>query len=105
MKTEQALPPALYPALTGTFWYDLPEAVRQCHLGRLGAPAVHCRGVLPSYLVSAAAAVPEALRWTLSIMGLGVVLSGIRDLYAALGLPQGGWPWAAAEQSRPGAKP
>jgi hypothetical protein len=34
------------------------------------------------------------LRWALTAMGLGVLLSGARDLYAASGLPRGGWPWA-----------
>jgi hypothetical protein len=29
-------------------------------------------------------------------MGIGVVLSGLRDLYAALELPGGAWPWRAA---------
>ena len=37
--------------------------------------------------------VPELLRWSLTIMAIGVFLSGVRDLYAALGLPHGGWPW------------
>jgi hypothetical protein len=36
---------------------------------------------------------PAALRWLLSIMAAGVFLSGVRDLYAALGLPHGAWPW------------
>lgn len=36
---------------------------------------------------------PEALRWSLLIMAVGLLLSGIRDLYAALGLPGGAWPW------------
>lgn len=34
-----------------------------------------------------------ALSWLLSLMALGVALSGARDAYAALGLPGGGWPW------------
>jgi hypothetical protein len=38
-------------------------------------------------------AVPELLRWSLTVMAVGVFLSGVRDLYAALGLPHGGWPW------------
>jgi len=38
-------------------------------------------------------AVPELLGWGLAIMATGVFLSGVRDLYAALGLPHGGWPW------------
>lgn len=39
-------------------------------------------------------AIPEALRWSLLVMAVGVFLSGLRDLYAALGLPNGGWPWS-----------
>jgi hypothetical protein len=50
---------------------------------------------LRSGLVAAPAAVPDLLRWTLTVMGAGVVLSGLRDLYAALGLPGGGWPWGS----------
>ena len=37
--------------------------------------------------------VPAALRWSLLAMAAGVSLSGARDLYAALELPHGGWPW------------
>jgi hypothetical protein len=33
------------------------------------------------------------LDWALLVMALGVFLSGARDLYAALGLPGGSWPW------------
>lgn len=33
------------------------------------------------------------LEWSLLLMALGVFLSGARDLYAALGLPGGAWPW------------
>jgi hypothetical protein len=36
---------------------------------------------------------PDALRWGLTIMAVGVFVSGARDLYAALELPHGGWPW------------
>jgi len=28
------------------------------------------------------------------VVAVGVLLSGLRDLYAALGLPKGGWPWS-----------
>ena len=48
---------------------------------------------LPAGLVAVAPAVPDSLRWTLVLMAGGVVLSGVRDLYAARGLPHGGWPW------------
>ncbi|MCU1328564.1 MAG: hypothetical protein JWN34_3934 [Bryobacterales bacterium] len=50
----------------------------------------------PTALVAAAAPIPELLRWSLTVMGLGVFLSGVRDLYAGLGLPHGGWPWGNA---------
>lgn len=41
-----------------------------------------------------------ALRWCLTGMALGVLLSGGRDLYASLGLPGGNWPWSLAASSR-----
>lgn len=39
----------------------------------------------------------DILRWGLTIMAAGVFLSGVRDLYAALELPGGAWPWKRAE--------
>jgi hypothetical protein len=50
---------------------------------------------LPTSLAPTNAAAPELLRWSLTVMAIGVFLSGARDLYAALGLPHGGWPWSA----------
>jgi hypothetical protein len=50
---------------------------------------------MPTMLAPAAPGVPEGLRWVLAVMAAGVFASGVRDLYAALGLPHGGWPWAA----------
>ena len=39
--------------------------------------------------------IPDAfLRWSLTVMAIGVLLSGVRDLYAAFELPGGSWPWA-----------
>jgi len=38
--------------------------------------------------------ISEWHRILLTAMGAGVVLSGLRDFYAALGLPGSGWPWA-----------
>lgn len=38
-------------------------------------------------------AVPAELVWLLTLMSVGVAVSGLRDAYAALGLPGGGWPW------------
>ena len=39
------------------------------------------------------APIPGSIRLALTAMGVGVVLSGLRDSYAALGLPGCGWPW------------
>ena len=49
--------------------------------------------LMPTGLELAPAEIPELLRWILLVMAIGVSLSGLRDLYAALGLPHGGWPW------------
>lgn len=38
-------------------------------------------------------AIPPALAWSLTVMAIGVSLSGVRDLYAAFELPHGHWPW------------
>ena len=37
--------------------------------------------------------VPAVLHWALFLMAAGVLVSGLRDLYAALELPHGAWPW------------
>lgn len=47
----------------------------------------------PTGFVYAPPDIPEPLRWTLLVMAAGVVASGMRDLYAGLELPYGGWPW------------
>ena len=47
----------------------------------------------PTALTIAFAPIPTCIKIALSAMGVGVVASGLRDLYAALGLPGGGWPW------------
>ena len=44
-----------------------------------------------------AEAVPSELVWLLTLMAVGVAASGLRDAYAALGLPGGAWPWRRAE--------
>ena len=46
-------------------------------------------------LVPHTQAVPTELVWLLTLMSAGVALSGLRDAYAALGLPGGAWPWAS----------
>jgi hypothetical protein len=57
-------------------------------------PELWRRRQLPTAIVPTVAA-PEPLRWSLTVMAIGIFLSGLRDLYAALGLPHGGWPWSA----------
>ena len=49
----------------------------------------------PTALAPHTEAVPVELVWTLTLMSAGVALSGLRDAYAALGLPGGAWPWRA----------
>ncbi len=53
----------------------------------------------PTGFELAPAPVPEAMRWTLSLMAAGVLGSGARDLYAALQLPGGAWPWPEARDT------
>ena len=48
---------------------------------------------LPTGFVVDWVAIPGILRWGLVAMAAGVFLSGVRDLYAALDLPHGNWPW------------
>jgi hypothetical protein len=56
----------------------------------------------PAALAARTVPVPEILLWALTLMSAGVALSGARDLYAALGLPNGDWPWGAAERRTQG---
>jgi hypothetical protein len=48
---------------------------------------------LPTALAVERVGIADLLRWSLFAMAAGVFLSGLRDLYAALGLPYGSWPW------------
>jgi hypothetical protein len=48
---------------------------------------------LPTGLLVERAGIPDFLHWGLLVMAAGVFLSGVRDLYAALELPYGSWPW------------
>ena len=48
---------------------------------------------LPTALVVDWAEIPDLLQGGLFVMAAGVLLSGLRDLYAALELPHGSWPW------------
>ena len=56
-------------------------------------PSLRQWRALPTAFVVEWAGVPDLLRWGLFVMAAGVFLSGLRDLYAALELPHGGWPW------------
>ncbi len=47
----------------------------------------------PAGLVLSPPDAPLLLRLGISAMALGILVSGIRDLYAVLGLPRGEWPW------------
>lgn len=75
------------------------ERVTHAVMGILyGAMLAHLLPVLWSWWSLPSAfvphgAVPVFLQWGLTVMAVGVLLSGGRDLYAALGLPHGGWPW------------
>jgi hypothetical protein len=48
---------------------------------------------MPPGFAASPAPVAAALRWALMLLAAGVLVSGLRDLYAACGLPGGGWPW------------
>jgi len=48
---------------------------------------------LPTGFARIDTSAPIALRWTLSVMALGVFASGVRDLCAVAGLRVGRWPW------------
>ena len=58
-------------------------------------PALNLWRHAPTALVPHTQAVPTGLVWLLTLMSAGVALSGLRDAYAALGLPGGAWPWRA----------
>ncbi len=50
----------------------------------------------PTALILEWADIPAVVQWGLFVMAAGVFLSGVRDLYAALELPYGSWPWTTA---------
>ena len=63
-------------------------------------PALARWWTLPTTLVVERAEIPDFLRWGFFMMAAGVFLSGVRDLYAALELPRGSWPWKPAAAVR-----
>jgi hypothetical protein len=54
----------------------------------------------PAGLAAARHPIPDFLPWVLSVMATGVFFSGCRDLYAALELPHGHWPWPKIPDER-----
>jgi hypothetical protein len=54
----------------------------------------------PTGLVFQPAPVPMLLRWLVLLFAVGVFASGLRDLYASLGLPGGNWPWPPQTSAR-----
>ena len=60
---------------------------------------------LPTALAPASLDIPPVLRWGLVLMAAGVAASGLRDLYAALELPHGSWPWTPTPPSQMAAAP
>jgi hypothetical protein len=62
-------------------------------------PALGAWWAEPIGLRLAAAPAPDLLRWTLTLLGAGVFLSGLRDLYAAIGGPGASWPWRVVDSS------
>ena len=93
----------LYRRALGSDWEFLDDAVRSAHLyGAMLAclvPELRAWWAAPSSLAPGPQGVPDMLRWLLTGMAAGVFLSGMRDLYAALGLPHGSWPWGASTAS------
>ena len=59
-------------------------------------PTIRLWWDMPSELSVSPAPVPSALRRALTVMAV----SGIRDLYAACGLPGAAWPWKIAEPTQ-----
>ena len=57
----------------------------------------------PTGFVFSPVPVASALRWLLTVLGIGVFVSGVRDLGSALGLPHWYWPWSVPKDGPPGA--
>lgn len=53
----------------------------------------------PTGLSTANHPVPDELTWTLLAMAGGILLHGLRDLYAVLDLPGSHWPYTSTEQA------
>jgi hypothetical protein len=47
----------------------------------------------PTSITRLTPAAPRTLCWVLTLMGIGVFISGLRDLSAVLGIANSDWPW------------
>lgn len=47
----------------------------------------------PTVFAFAPAPVPPPLRWALTAMAFGILVSGVRDVWSVLELPNAAWPW------------
>ena len=57
------------------------------------APVLRAWWSMPTKLAMASPANPLVLKWILMVMGVGVLLSGIRDICASFEIPGSAWPW------------
>src|ERR1051325_5101305 len=64
------------------------------------APTLLAWWLEPTALAAQTQDVPQWLSWALTLMAVGVTLSGARDLYAAMALPGCAWPWRTSEEER-----
>ena len=63
------------------------------------APTLFAWWRQPTALAAQTEAVPQELLWALTLMAVGVTLSGLRDLYAAMALPGCAWPWKTSVET------
>jgi len=64
------------------------------------APALRAWWSQPSQLAIAPPIISITLRWIMTLMAVGVFLSGVRDLCASAGLPGSAWPWTPVNEKR-----
>jgi len=76
--------------------HTLMAIVYGAMLGRF-VPELLAWSALETSLTWAPVAAPPALRWLLTLFGLGVLASGLRDLGAVVLGPRLAWPWARQE--------
>ena len=57
------------------------------------APSLYYWWTMPTQLAITPVAMVAVLRWAMLVMGVAVLISGLRDLYAAFEMPGSAWPW------------